>query len=271
MSQNSLRVYFSDRLEQVRYACDVEVDHDSPEPLRIGRGTENEVVLPGLQVPDLAATVRREGGRWWLTGRDGVCRLDGRPLAAGESVAWSRGQELQVAHYTVEFDDYEDDHGPARVDRERLERAGFDLIDRVHQALLPRIPSEPCLDPRPEREKMLIELEHSIEEIAEPMLDETPDVAEHLAGRCIRDELLKRRIDPGSSGPSWATMIAVVPELERSLRRVVDGFERCSGWRPSRASRPRSPSSRPASGTPGRPGPAAGSTTARGATSPAAP
>ncbi len=224
----SIRIYYSDRFDSTRYAVDVTVDPGARPVIRVGRSGRNEVVLPSPQVPELAATLELHNEHWVVRPADALCHLDGLGLAPDRLAAIGPRQQLRIAHYTIELDDLSEEEGTPGP--QELDRLAAELVDRVHRELLPRIPGDLIPAPRADRDRIQLEIEHTIQELASLALEDQPAVGIHLAGRAIRDAILDRAIrEPDAAAgrserPFWSAMVSEVPEFERSMVRIVEVF-----------------------------------------------
>ncbi len=232
MPARSVRIYYSDRLLQQRYACDVEVDTASDAPIRIGAAPDSEIVLPSPLLARRAATIRLQSGHWSVVAEDAVCFLGDQELTAGRPMRIVPGQELRISQYTLSIDDLQGHTPTADEDRDRLDRLASELIATVHREILPRLPRELPLESREARDALVLRLEHEIDDIGGRLLNQGgDDLADHLAGQCVHSELLRTLIDfntAQSHGAGdravqsfWTEMASVVPELERDLGRLI--------------------------------------------------
>jgi pilus assembly protein CpaF len=230
MSTRSVRVYYSDRLLQQRYACDVEVDTAWHLPIRIGAAADSEIVLPSPHLPDRAASIHLDEEGWSVVAEDAACFLTKQELVPGRRYRIQPGQELRISQYELTLDDLQAQPPSEEEDRERLDRLVSELIAAIHRQLLPRLPCEVPQDSREQCDEVLLRCEHDIDEISgQLMIRSGEELADHLAGQCVRSELLKELIDLGDSGRSsnwlaqcfWTKMVSVVSDLERDLRRLV--------------------------------------------------
>jgi Flp pilus assembly CpaF family ATPase len=230
MPTRTIRVYYSDRLAQRRYACDVEVDQTDPQPIRIGSLPEGEIVLPSPHLPARSASIHLGRRGWSVIAEDAACFLGSRQLTSGQRVAIAPGQELQIAEYTLTLDDLQAEVPSEDENRERLDRLASDLIAATHRELLPRLPRDVALDSREQRDEALLRLEHDIDELGSRLLARSaPELSDHLAGHCLRSELLRELIDLSATAPAggraaqcfWSEMVSVVPDLERDLERLA--------------------------------------------------
>ena len=122
MLTRTLRVYYSDRLLQQRYACDVEVDTAWHLPIKIGAAAENEIVLPSPHLPARAASIHFDEGSWSVVAEDAACFLNRQELVPGRRYRIQSGQELRISHYELILDDLQIQPPSEAADRERLDR-----------------------------------------------------------------------------------------------------------------------------------------------------
>jgi pilus assembly protein CpaF len=240
MATRTVRIYYSDRLTQQRYACDVELDLSDPLPIRVGASPEAEIVLPNPRLPDRAASIHLESGGWQVEATGMACTVGRAVLSPGRRARFEPGQELRVGEYTLTLDDLQTDAASAEELRERLDRMASEVIGATHKEVLTRLPRDLPLDTRERRDELLLRLEHDVDEIAGALLaSNRPGLADHLAGHCLRSELLRELIDltgpaalagGGAGGRAagcfWTDMASVVPELERDLGRLATAAAR---------------------------------------------
>ncbi|MBK7861369.1 MAG: FHA domain-containing protein [Archangiaceae bacterium] len=76
---------------------------DRREPLRLGRAETNELVLSDATVSREHCLLRRDAGGWYVKASDSVkaLKVSGRALAAGEEVAVSAGDRLELGEVTL--------------------------------------------------------------------------------------------------------------------------------------------------------------------------
>jgi pilus assembly protein CpaF len=229
-AKKTLRVYYSDRLAQRRYACDVEVDPAEPLPIRVGSSPECEIVLPSPRLPGRAASIHMESGGWSVLAEGAACTLEGRELTPSRRVRIQPGQELRIAEFTLTLDALDGEPPSDEEERNRLDRMASELLAAIHKEMLPRLPREVPTESRERREEMLLRLEHDIDEVGGRLLAGSEGgLADHLAGSCLRFELLRELIDLGAQGQPgaratrsfWYEMASVVPDLERDLLRLA--------------------------------------------------
>jgi pilus assembly protein CpaF len=242
MLTRTLRVYYSDRLLQQRYACDVEVGTAWHLPIKIGADAENEIVLPSPHLPARAASIHFDEGSWSVVAEDATCFLNRQELVPGRRYRIQSGQELRISHYELTLDDLQAQPPSEAADRERLDRMASELIAAIHRELVPRLPSELPFDLREQCDELLLRCEHDIDDIAARLLKSSGEgLADHLAGLCVQSELYWELIDLSGCAPSgdpnapcfWTKMVSVVTDLERDLRRLVSTAARALQLRDS--------------------------------------
>lgn len=241
MAIRTVRVYYSDRLSQQRYACDVGIDSADPLPIRVGASPDVEIVLPNPRLPAVAALIHLDPVGWRVEAKGVSCLVGRTRLEPGRHGPCAPGEEIRVGEYTLTIDELQENPATEEERRLALDRLASELLGATHRDVLRRLPRELPLDTREHRDELLLRLEHDLDELAGARLAEGPsELADHLAGRCVRSELLQGLIDLGgvergrdqgsegarTSGSFWTAMASVIPELERDLARLTATADR---------------------------------------------
>jgi len=223
-----MRVLYNNFVDNTRYVVDVKGDR-----IRIGRSSDNEVVLNSPFVAPRAAVLSRApgGGSWELA----VLGLNSVQVGEGEVFGGGRarvegGQTFRIFPFTItlERDEKAGPDAPAR--RSRLDEEASQLLGRVHLELLGRMnlrleESTPGLDD----DAALLAVERNIEEIAraQGLLDRrSAELCDHCAGSAVRSAILESlvEVDEAAGGDAWradagwSALVTAVPEREEELR-----------------------------------------------------
>jgi pilus assembly protein CpaF len=220
-----MKIWYNNILDSRRYLAEI-----VGQQVRIGRGTGNDLVLDNPFVAEEAAILQQADSHWELfaLGHNG-CEIRGKRLCYGECGRLSPGDLFQIFPFQFMLDsELGAEVSPHAVRREQ-DASMLQLIRRMHGDLLALMDLGDTEGPRNESEEYLLILERNIEEIArrqDVTARQNAALLRHVAGCCVRGEILERVLEHNASMPCaagyvpplWSRLISAVPERENDLR-----------------------------------------------------
>lgn len=204
--------------------------------LRIGSRKDNHVVITGPYIDPVAVEISRSDSGWDIVaiGANG-CEVDGKFLHCGEKTLCHRPPVLKVFPYffhleaSAQTEKSTPDHQSSVMAQE--------VIRRTHVELLSHLDLETDTSNEPKTLDDLLKIERLIEAVAKKVgvvSGNYQGTQVHLAGECIRDELLNKVIVGGSTNSAirgekvdfWMQMATSLPEREEEANRIVSYFYR---------------------------------------------
>lgn len=199
--------------------------------ISLGRSGESDVVLKSLFVSPEAAILKRQAGSWSLQVlNENGCRLHGLEISSGRTIALEPNSTFRLFPYEFTLDP-EDSTELTEDDIWRdLENRSLDLVRRMHIALLEQMNIATTQQEQVNQE-YLLRIERNLEVIARDcgiIEADNSDLVRHLAGHCVRSELIDetlRYVD--SSRPSafadtslWSVLHSGNPTMEKELQSL---------------------------------------------------
>lgn len=198
--------------------------------VRIGRHSDNDIVLKNHFVDDFAATLRFAEGQWEATalGFNGL-EIDGQHFEKDETVAWTGQTSLSIFPYELHR---HDDRQETRTVTRRYDTEIHELVRRVHLDMLQELHLNASAEDIPSTTEALLRIERAIERSAAHrgiIHANHTELSSELAGHCVRDELLKLLLDRESYrmdsvltlNEDWAVFATSVPKREEELNRLT--------------------------------------------------
>jgi pilus assembly protein CpaF len=199
--------------------------------ISLGRATTNDVVLRSPFVCPEAAVLRKTEHHWTLTvlNQNGGSTA-GQELAPGTTVTLSEAATFRLFPYEFALDP-EDSTEPTDDEIwQDLENRALDLVRRMHIALLEQMNLH-AVRQEQINDDYVLRIERNLDVIAKEcgILDPSnQDLILHLAGHCVRGELIDktlRHVNTGQTSPLsdhsvWSRMYSEQPTLERELARL---------------------------------------------------
>ncbi len=203
----------------------------------IGNHPHADIRLESQYVPKIAAAIRKEGDRWTLEAQEGRhgCLVDGDPLPPGKRLRIENGLVVDIFPFVLEFraevtgKDTGEEKEHVRWNQERV----MELVRFVHREVVPEIRVElDELKTAPQVTDFLNSLEKRIEQIARNSEKIDEPLTDHLAGACLRSELLNglMAIDSMAADAEsqevwhadnrWRKLSSAVMPLENELRHL---------------------------------------------------
>ncbi|MBL8817760.1 MAG: Flp pilus assembly complex ATPase component TadA [Planctomyces sp.] len=198
----------------------------------IGRSSTADVVLKSPYICPQAAVLRRGRNQWTLTVlNENGCLTDDAEIPAGTTVPIEPNGSFRLFPFEFTLDPEnsaeltEDD---IWVD---LENRTLDLVRRMHISLLEQMNLN-SVQTDQLQEEYLLRIERNLEVIARDagiLLESNRDLVLHLAGHCVRGELIDetlRYVDPEKTSPlsnnsAWSRNLTANPTLEQELARLM--------------------------------------------------
>ena len=226
-----MKLWYGSVLGSQRDIASIEGDR-----LRLGRAADNDVVLDSPYVADRAAQLHLEGDAWVLTvlGQNG-CTVGNRQRGCGERIRLGCDEPFRI--FPFEFFLKEDTRvQTSPVNRIELLDAELSLlVKQMHVELLDKMDINEADESIGITDEYLLTLEKNLDEIARRHDIGNPqrrDLSHHVAGVCVRSEIVERLIQrAGSTAPeAWALhpdfsrLVSAVPHFEGELGRLCDHF-----------------------------------------------
>ena len=231
-----MKIWFNNVIDTDRRVVEVQGNR-----IRIGRSSQNEIVLDSPFVADEAAVLYRRAGVWELVvlGMNGV-RFGDRHLYNGDRCQVRTQQTIGLFPYSLTLDLPRVEEVTQETLRTRLDQHMSTLIREIHVQLLRR--KELKLDSaqlQHDNDEYLLSLERALDNLAieQPAFAEEKPSAKtslvtHIAGHAVRDELLARLTEVSkqddyvlSGDRHWSRITSAVPEREDELKATVDYLE----------------------------------------------
>jgi Flp pilus assembly CpaF family ATPase len=225
-----VRIWYNNILDNARSFLDVRSNR-----IRIGRGTDNEIVLPSPFVADEAAVLYKREGAWELValgGFNGV-QVNGKELLGGDRHAVAGGQIIKIFPFTLQLELAETQALSANAVHAALDVEMSQLSYAIHLDLLAVMDLAGTEErARTPNDEYLLTLERNIEEIARGKVlqdRKRGPLITHIAGHCLRAELLNELIassKQGSASPwdakgHWSRLVSLTAEREAELKAVA--------------------------------------------------
>ncbi|MFK7822336.1 MAG: ATPase, T2SS/T4P/T4SS family [Planctomycetaceae bacterium] len=194
--------------------------------IRLGRDPSNDIVLQSPFVDPEAAVLERCNNDWRITslGRNG-CEVRGRKIPAGKSVRIASSGQFKLFPFEFRLDPTDAASVSADEEWNALEERSVELLRDMHLELLAKmeianVQSEEITD------EFVLSLERSLDVIARDLgiIDNSNlPLLQHLAGHCVRGQLIDRLLKENSKTPhaltggSWSALRSAVGTREREL------------------------------------------------------
>ncbi len=201
------------------------------EQISLGRSSACDLVLKSPFVCSEAAVLRRRAGAWTLQvlNQNG-CVLDNVEIGSGKTVSLAANATFRLFPYEFTLDP--DDSTELTDDDiwNDLENRSLELVRRMHIALLEQM-NVAAMQSDQMNEEYLLRIERNLEVIAKEcgIADiENADLMLHLAGHCVRGELIDETLRFVESSKRsafekdsvWSRLYSGNPTLERELQRL---------------------------------------------------
>jgi pilus assembly protein CpaF len=230
----ALRIYYSNLMDNGRFAREIEDPVGGPVRVRIGRGPENDIVLDSPFVATAAAVLNGDGSGWNFValGRN-RCLVDGEELSPGSSRPIKAGQAITIWPFSLTMDLMVEVEATETERRRALDIEASEAIRAIHIALLPRIRTFTDNHVvRHQADEVLLELERNLEDVAQRagvLEGGSADLIDHMAGLCVRAEMLGSLLSVTGAGDGavwegsshWSRLVSRVPQREDELGRVT--------------------------------------------------
>lgn len=203
----------------------------------IGSHDRATIRLGGTLIPEIVAGISLDQNTWVLkTIAAGTeFRIDGAKVEPGRCFRIEDGQTLEVFPFVITFRFETEPADPENQENFVLNERTMDLIRGVHRELVPQIAEEWAeLDDVQRQTEFLVHLEQNIERLAmaSPMMEQR--LIEHIAGLCVKGELLAACLKPvaGEHGgepnadvwhknTQWRNLASLIRESEQELVHLV--------------------------------------------------
>lgn len=176
--------------------------------IRIGHGTDCDLIVRSPYLSSEAAHLRKVTGRWYLTvSNQNGATLDGQPVQVGTTVEIQDRATFRLFPWEFSLDPDDQADLTEREIWYQLEDRTVDLLRTIHVRLLEQM-NLASIGAEQINAEYLLRLERNLEVIsAEAGITdaENRDLVHHLAGHCVRGELIDE------------TLRYVAPELNKSV------------------------------------------------------
>ena len=230
-----MRLWYNNVVDTRRRLLEIDGDR-----VTIGRGTQNDLVLPSPYIANEAVVLYRRDTAWEVVvlGNNGV-RIGERALTAGQHCEIRSRSSIELFPFTITIDLPSEAEMSTESRRRQCDEQTSQLIAEVHRELLDRMELRRVINPDKQKDDVyLLTLEQHIERIAHDhsLLKATPENASdltllsHLAGLAVRDQLLRQLNDKKNQANEsvliddkthWHRLVSSVPERERELDATV--------------------------------------------------
>ena len=201
--------------------------------LRIGRASDNDIVLNSPFIADRALELLKKAQGWELVvSGGGICRFGERDMYLGEKELIAGDAQLSLGPFTLLLEFPQTAKQTEEGLRREHDRKLSEFVSEVHLELLQRMDLKSQFhDGRGQTDEYLLVLEHNIEEIARLrglLKPENDALILHVAGHALRSELLNDLLNASAAasdgspagGASWSRIISVVADRERELQET---------------------------------------------------
>ena len=226
-----MQLWYNNILDNSRYVVDVRGNR-----VRIGRNSDNDVVLNSPFVAGEALVLSKRGTEWELLtlGLYG-CKVGDREVRGGERCVLAGGQEIKLYPFTLTLELPVQLQTTGESLRANLDRELSSLIHAIHLELLAHMDLETNDEARSQSDQYLLTLERNLEEIATLKGVTSRDksaLVSYVAGQCVRGELLGSLMvsagqptqAPLQTPGHWSRLVSKVPEREDELHKWVEYF-----------------------------------------------
>jgi len=224
----ALRLWYSKPDWESRKVLDVQGRR-----VRIGRSTDNDLVLESPFVPGEALLLHMNGTNWELValGLDSV-ELEDRVLFPGERIVVDRPLKFKVFPFDITIDLRMDAGVDQLAAREALEKLFAEFLKKIHLELLQRMHLEQRREDQIATDEYLLALEKNLDEIAKLhglLLPGAAALLNHTAGKAIYTRLLSLLIDQQSQTQSsvwtenhhWSRMASAMTAMDQQADDTV--------------------------------------------------
>lgn len=248
-----MRVWYNNVVDTQRRLFQIDGDR-----IRIGRDSNNDLVLHSPYVARQAAVLNRHGRTWELLvlGLNGLNVIkpgaDPVQLGAGERLHIESSVSIELFPFNLTLDLPRADDISRDAARARLELKRAELLAAVHRELLDRMELRRDVDQEKRNDQQFqLTLERHLESITHQhptFQSQRKALVDHLAGCSLRDQLLDSRqaarqeqdgqpngfqLAITESAPGWTQIVTSVPEREQELTSTVAYLQKVLATRAS--------------------------------------
>ncbi len=225
-----MHIWYNNILDNSRHVLEVRNNR-----VRIGRGSDNDIVLNSPFIAPEAAVLHLHGGRWELVALGlNTIEVGGQQLRNGERRPMNNGEVIRLWPFSLTLDLPRQEGPSAEAIRLARDQEMMELIKVLHLELLGRMDLQgTASSSRTESDDYLLILERHLEEIAaaQKLLEPARSILlDHIAGSSLRRECLEAlTARSGSAGvwqPAghWSRLVSAVPEREQELQQTIARF-----------------------------------------------
>jgi Flp pilus assembly CpaF family ATPase len=229
-----MKIWYNNILDPTRYAVEVVGNR-----VRVGRSTDNDLVLNSPFIAPEALILSRRAGNWELLALgQNVCQVGDQELHQGERCTVDRGQTVKLFPFTLTMEIEAPVQNSSELERQELDQEMSRLIHSVHLRLLKEMDLDIDSDSaRQNSDEYLLQLEQTIDELTRlnGSLDgnkKTAALVNHIAGHAVRGEILGKLMEHAGQRVSsvwqgsghWSRLVSRVPEREDELHTTVTFF-----------------------------------------------
>ena len=197
--------------------------------IRIGRSSENDLVLDHVWIAQQAAILERRGSSWELTALGfNEIKVGDKGLSNGQRLTLDTAQEIVIRPYTLTLDLPKIEVDEDGIAHQRMDREMSALMQKIHIEILSRMGADlKSIKPEKLTSDQLLGLEQMIEMLSEQAGLQTKaslPLVNHLAG-CAAKSFLLDKVNPVDSSKetllitnaTWSRMVTAVPDREQEL------------------------------------------------------
>ncbi len=223
-----MKIWYNNVIDTQRNVADVTGNR-----VRIGRNSDNDVVLDSPFIAREAAVLHKRNGVWELValGINGV-KLGDRQLYNGERCEIRTNQSICLFPFTLTLDLPHQVELTLEAQRKNFDETMSKVIGQVHLELLQRMNLTADSAGQRDNDEYLLDLERTIDTIAGSRLltKENKALVTHTAGHALRDQMLAHATTKCSSslqetGSHWSEILTIVPDRENELESTAEYME----------------------------------------------
>jgi len=204
--------------------------------IRIGRASNNDIVLPNRFIAPLAAVIEQKGDSWILSvhGLNHVI-VEGNAFKFGDSYELKYRTAIKIFPYDIVLDLPKKEELTRQKKIAERDRCFFELVNTAHAEIIHRTNFN--FEHQSDLTEQLLEsVEMQIEEISKELgllRQNMQELADHIAGHSVRSELIsdfstlsgKRRTPLLSDQSHWSRLVLINQTCEQELREIKKRIE----------------------------------------------
>ena len=223
-----MRIWYNNVVDTDRRLMEVDGDR-----VRVGRGTQNDLILPSPYIADEALVLYRRSAEWEIVvlGSNGI-KIGDQRLTTGERLRISHRATIELFPFSLSLDLPSQAEVSIEAARKKLDQELSKTLADIHRELLEKMDLRRDVDPAQKNDAAYqLKLERHVEQIAEnhPSFNsKNAAFLDHLAGCSLRNSLLRPDFasDKGNNTiaeekTGWSEIVTAVPERDRELQSTA--------------------------------------------------